>query len=162
MVIDNLTFPYQEKILEFLRPWSAYLDVSNTSHIDSLEKDQINDTVLYFSRVERIIAGIYTRRSQFDRAENHRQQALIFAKLYEGKEEQKTDLVCLAFNRSYELQRGQGNYDEALIFAEEAYNCVAIAYNPVAATLRCKRVPVRSSNVSLLRVTLTMLRHLLR
>jgi tetratricopeptide (TPR) repeat protein len=74
---------------------------------------------------------IYIRRSQFDRAENHCQQALIFAKLYEGKEELKTDLLCKALQTSYRLHRNQGNYDEALVFAEEAYNCVAIAYNPV-------------------------------
>jgi tetratricopeptide (TPR) repeat protein len=33
--------------------------------------------------------------------------------------------------RCYDLHRDQRNCDEALIFAEEAHNCVAIAYNPV-------------------------------
>jgi tetratricopeptide (TPR) repeat protein len=131
MDCDNLTFPYYEKILELLRPWSAYLDVSSASHVGSLDKDQINRTLFHFSQTEWNIARVYIRRSQFDRAENHCQQALIFAKLYEGKEELKTDLVCKALQRSYELHRNQGNYDEALVFAEEAYNCVAIAYNPV-------------------------------
>jgi hypothetical protein len=35
IVCDNLTFPYYEKILKLLRPWSAYLDVSSASHIGS-------------------------------------------------------------------------------------------------------------------------------
>jgi tetratricopeptide (TPR) repeat protein len=39
--------------------------------------------------------------------------------------------VRKALGSFYELRRTQGNYDEALTFAEEAYNCVAIAYNPV-------------------------------
>jgi hypothetical protein len=56
---------------------------------------------------------------------------LLYAKLYEGEEELKTNLVCFAFRKSYEFHRKQGNFDEALIFAEEAYNCVATVYNPV-------------------------------
>jgi tetratricopeptide (TPR) repeat protein len=131
MVRDNLAFPYQEKILELLRPWSTYLDVSSAGHIDSLDKDQINDTLFFFSQAERNMANIYTNSSQFNLAENHCQQALIFAKLYEGEEEDKTDLLCKALRRFYEFHSLQGNYDEALTFAEEAYDCVAIAYNPV-------------------------------
>jgi tetratricopeptide (TPR) repeat protein len=131
MVRDNLTFPYYEKILDILRPWSTYLDVSSSSHIGSLDEDQINHTLFHFSLTEWNIARVYIRRNQFDLAENHCQQALIFAKLYEGKEEDKTYLVYKALQRSYELHSNQGNYDEALVFAEEAYNCVAIAYNPV-------------------------------
>jgi tetratricopeptide (TPR) repeat protein len=131
MVRDNLTFPYYEKILELLRPWSTYLDVSSAGHNGRLDKDQINATMGFFSEIERNVARIHSGRNQFDLAENHCQQALIFAKLYEGKEELKTDLLCKALRESCELHTHQGNYDEALIFAEEAYNCVAIAYNPV-------------------------------
>ena len=131
MDCDNLNFPYYEKIIELLRPWSAYLDVSSASHIGSLDKDQINYTLFYFSQTERNMGSICVGRSQFDLAENHCQQALIFAKLYEGKEELKTDLLCKALRGSYNFHSHQGNYDEALIFAEEAYNCVAITYNPV-------------------------------
>jgi hypothetical protein len=119
MDCDNLTFPYYEKILELLRPWSVYLYVSSGSHIDSLDKDRINDLLLYLSQTERFIASIYVGRNQFDLAENHCQQALIFAKLYEGKEEMKTGLLYEALRRSYEVHRDQRYYDEALIFAEE-------------------------------------------
>jgi tetratricopeptide (TPR) repeat protein len=105
--------------------------VSSASHIGSLDKDQINHTLFHFSQTERNMGLSYIRRNQFDLAENHCQQALIFAKLYEGKEELKTYLVYEALRVSYELHRDQGNYNEALTFAEEAYNCVAIAYNPV-------------------------------
>jgi tetratricopeptide (TPR) repeat protein len=77
------------------------------------------------------MGSIHTNRNQFDRAKNHCQQALSYAKLYEGEEELKTDLLCKALKVSYNFYIYQGNYDEALVFAEEAYNCVAIAYNPV-------------------------------
>jgi tetratricopeptide (TPR) repeat protein len=129
IICDNLTFPYHEKILGLLRPWSAYLDVSSARHIGSLDKNQIHGTLMYFSQTERIMGAICIRRNQFDRAENHCQQALIFAKVYEGNEE--TGLLYEALKVSYELHTFQGNYDEASTFAEEAYNCVAIAYNPV-------------------------------
>jgi tetratricopeptide (TPR) repeat protein len=131
IVRDNLAFPYYEKMLDILRPWSTCLDLNHPSHIDSLEKVQINHISMLFSQTERIIAEICKRKNQFDLAENHCQQALSYAKLFEGKEEDKTDLVLSALESFYEIRRDQGNYDEALTFAEEAYNCVAIAYNPV-------------------------------
>jgi hypothetical protein len=77
------------------------------------------------------IAGIYIRRNQSDRAKNHCRQALSFARMYEGEEELKTDLLCRALRRSYEFHSTQGNHNKALSFAEDAYNCVAIAFNPV-------------------------------
>jgi tetratricopeptide (TPR) repeat protein len=128
---DNLTFPYYEKMLDILRPWSTYLDLNRASHIDSINKEQISEILLRLSHTERNMGVIFSRRNQFDRAENHCQQALSYARLFEGKEEEKTELVCRALKILYELRRNQGNYDEALTFAEGAYNCVAIAYNPV-------------------------------
>jgi tetratricopeptide (TPR) repeat protein len=128
---DNLTFPYYEKMLELLRPWSVYLDLNSASHTGSLDKDQINNTLFLLTQTEWDIARFYTRKSQFDRAENHCQQALSYARMYQGEEEQKNSLLCNALSLFYILRRDEGKHDEALIFAEEAYNCVAIAYNPV-------------------------------
>jgi tetratricopeptide (TPR) repeat protein len=105
--------------------------VSNTSQIDSLDKDQINFTLLYFTRTERKMDAIYNGRNEFNLAEDHLQRALTYARLYEGKEEMKTGELYSAFIELYENNRNQGNYDKALIFVEEAYNCVAATYNPV-------------------------------
>jgi tetratricopeptide (TPR) repeat protein len=96
MDCDNLTFPYYEKILELLRPWSAYLDVSSASHIGSLDKDQINDTLFHLSQAEGNVGRSYLQRNQFDQAENHCQQALSYARMFEGKEELKTNSLCKA------------------------------------------------------------------
>jgi tetratricopeptide (TPR) repeat protein len=131
VVSDNLTFPYYQKIFELLRPWSAYLDLNCTGQVSSLNKYQINHTLLYFSQTERNMGSIYMRRNDFVLAEDHRQQALFYARLYEGKEEMKTDLLCKALLALYELQRDKRNFDEALILAEEVYNCFAVGYNPV-------------------------------
>jgi tetratricopeptide (TPR) repeat protein len=51
--------------------------------------------------------------------------------LYEGTEEDKAVSVCNALRVIYDLRAFQGNFIDALPFAEEAYNLVAIAYNPV-------------------------------
>lgn len=51
--------------------------------------------------------------------------------MYEGTEEEKADELCRAFSTYGELRAAQGNYVDAVIFAEENYNCAAVAYNPV-------------------------------
>jgi tetratricopeptide (TPR) repeat protein len=131
MVRDNLAFPYMEKILEILRPWSTYIDSNRSSEIDSLDEYQINTTLGYFTQMERNMGAIYTDRNEFNLAEDYCHRALSHARLYEGEEEVKTDLLCAAFRVLYELYSHQGKNDEALIFVEEAYNFVAVAYNPV-------------------------------
>lgn len=128
---DNLIFLYCEKVLELLKPWSIYLDLSSTSHVFSLNEDQINDLLFYSKQIERDIATTHRHRSQFDLSDNHCQRALSYARRYEGKEEVKTDLLCSVLQACYYLRRNRRNFDEALIFAEEAYDCSAVAINPV-------------------------------
>jgi hypothetical protein len=128
---DSVTFPYCEKILELLKPWSTYLDLSSASHVVGSNEDLINDVLFYSTQTERDIATIHRHRNQFDLSDNHCQRALSYARLYEGKEEVKTDLLCSVLQACYCLRRNQGNSDEALTYAEEAYDCVAVAYNPV-------------------------------
>jgi tetratricopeptide (TPR) repeat protein len=106
-------------------------NVSNTSQIDSLEEDQINNTLAYFTRAERNMGAIYKRRNEFNVAEGYCQRALTYARLFEGEEEVKTGLLYDTLIGLYKSYRNQGKHDEALIFVEEAYNCVAVTYNPV-------------------------------
>jgi tetratricopeptide (TPR) repeat protein len=131
MARDNLVFPYYKKILELLRPWSTYLDSNRTIQIDSLDEDQINYTLLCITKIERNMGAIYGGRNDFNLAEDHCQRALTYARLFEGTEETKTDLLRAALIGLYEIRRCHGNYDKGLVFVEEAYNCVAVTYNPV-------------------------------
>jgi tetratricopeptide (TPR) repeat protein len=128
---DNLSFPILEKVLDLLNPWSADLNFHSTSQIDNLDKDQVDHIVNLLSGVERKIGLIHINRSQFNQAEIHCQQALFYARLYEGKEERKTDLLCEALGVYVNLRGTQGKFADAVIYAEEAYNLVAVAYNPV-------------------------------
>jgi tetratricopeptide (TPR) repeat protein len=128
---DNLTLPYYQKTLELLKPWSVYFDVNCTGHIDSLDKDQIDFTLMAFSRIESNIGMIHRHRNEFVLAEGHCQQALSYARMYDVEEKEKTNLLCSALSSLYTLRSYQGNYIDALAYAEESYNCAAIAYNPV-------------------------------
>jgi tetratricopeptide (TPR) repeat protein len=131
VAINNATLPYYQKMLELLIPWSAYLDVNLTGHIDSLNKNHINHTINYFSQVECNIGRIHQYRNEFLFAEDHYQRAISYARMSEGKEEENTRLLHSALTSFYELRRNQGNYIDALAFAEESYNCAAVTYNSV-------------------------------
>jgi hypothetical protein len=74
---------------------------------------------------------IYTHRFEFQQAESHCQMAVSYARVYQGKKEEKTDLLCSALINFYALRMSQKNRADALILVEEAYNCAAITYNPV-------------------------------
>jgi hypothetical protein len=128
---DNILLPYLKKMLELLRPWSVYFDTDSTDQINDLNKEQIGHLLMILSEVERRIAFNYALKSQFDQAENHCQRGLSYAKLYEGEEEEKTELLCKALRVYINLRSSQGKYADGVIYAEEAYNLVAMAYNPV-------------------------------
>jgi tetratricopeptide (TPR) repeat protein len=135
-VCDFLTFPYWVKMLKLLSPWSTHLDLNCTSHIDSIDKDGINDILMLFSQAERNMGLIYTHRSHFDLAQSHCQRAISYARLYEGEEEDKAGMLIEALRIYYELTTDQNNYDGALIFAKESYDFAAITYDPAHSELQ--------------------------
>jgi tetratricopeptide (TPR) repeat protein len=83
------------------------------------------------STAERNIGIIHRHRNEFELAESYCQQALSHARLYKGKTENKSDLLCIALRTLHDLRGIQSNFIDALPFVEEAYDLVAIAYNPV-------------------------------
>jgi tetratricopeptide (TPR) repeat protein len=132
-IIDmhNFQFPYFEKMLDLLSPWSSNLDSNSISQIDSLDKDQIKFVTNFLSTTELNIGIILRHRNEFELAESYCQQALSHARLYEGTEGDKIDLICNSLRANCDHRIFQGNFVDALPFAEEAYDLVAIAYNPV-------------------------------
>lgn len=93
---NDLIFPYLEKQLYLLRPWSAYVDLDSTSLRGNLSGDQINYILMVLSRTEYDIAVIDSNRNHFDLAATCCQQALSHARLYEGEEGMKIILLCTA------------------------------------------------------------------
>jgi hypothetical protein len=87
--------------------------------------------VLRLLSTECNIGGLFRLRNEFIPAESYCHQALSHARLYEGTEEKKTNLLCEALRSYHNVWAFQSNYANALPFAEEAYNICAIAYNLV-------------------------------
>jgi tetratricopeptide (TPR) repeat protein len=112
-------------ILETLNSWSICLSD------DSLSKDQINVILNLLSDIEGNIALVHIHREEYRLAEKHCQRALSYAKRYELDEKAKTTLIFNALTTCCDLRRSQSDFTDAVAFAEEAYNCVAIAYDPV-------------------------------
>lgn len=129
IIQNNMTAPYLEKMLEILRPWSALIDSDDTSRVDSISIDQVNEVLYLSSSTEGSMAHVCVHRKNFNPAESHCQRALSYARQYQGDE--KNDLLFKSLLFHCDLRRKQQNYKDAVTFAEEAYNCVAIAYNPV-------------------------------
>jgi tetratricopeptide (TPR) repeat protein len=128
---DNMTFPYIEKMLEILKPWSLCIDLDAANRVDSLNKNQIDEILKVLSATERNAAINYQHRNQFVIAENHCQRAISCAGRYNKEGETKTTLLFQTLTSYCFLQMTQGNFADANLTAEEAYNCVAVAYNPV-------------------------------
>jgi tetratricopeptide (TPR) repeat protein len=124
-----MMLPLLKKRLELLAPWSV--DSDDAICMERLNKDQTNAILLMSSVIKNKIAFLFTRRNKFNLAESHCHEALSYARRYDGEEEEKANRLCSAFTAYSILRNKQFDFVDAATFAEEAYNCVAIAYNPV-------------------------------
>jgi tetratricopeptide (TPR) repeat protein len=129
VVLSNLIIPTMEKVLELLLPWCAMLKSDDSNRVDSLNIHQVNEILELMSTTDRTMGDIYARKNAFNRAESHCKRALALARRYKG--EKKTDILSKAFMTYCTLRRLQDDYTNAVKFAEEACNVVAMAYNPV-------------------------------
>jgi hypothetical protein len=143
-------------MLELLRPWSAYIDVNCTSHTDSLDKNQIDRIMLIFSLVECNIGMIYRHGNGFSLAEDYFQRALSYARQYEGKGELKTDILCSALKPYMSFEEIKGIMMMRWFLSKKSI--IVLLLLIIRSIRRYRRLPVRSSNVSSLRVILSMQR----
>lgn len=127
----DLIFPFYKKMLGLLKPWSIILKMGTTSKVNNLIEFQIHQILMMSSIVHEQMVQIYILRNEFNLAETHCERALHYARMYEGKGTFYEDLLLKALYASHRLKLQQSNFAEAFKFAEEAYNYVAIAYNPV-------------------------------
>mmetsp|Transcript_25916 Transcript_25916/g.24753 ORF Transcript_25916/g.24753 Transcript_25916/m.24753 type:complete len:349 (+) Transcript_25916:481-1527(+) len=127
---NNLSLPYSEKMLDLIRPWSTFLD-SNSANRTNISNEDQNHIMMLLSQTECNMAAIYRIKTEFNLAENFIERALKNARLYKGNEEQKTHLLCSALGGYCDLRKSQDKYADALSLAEENYNLLAMAYNPV-------------------------------
>lgn len=121
---NDIELPCHERILKILKPWTL-------CRSETLSNEKIDKLYFLLSKTEMDVASIHSYRNQFDIAGSHHQRALAYVRQCNEDGDTKTTLLLKVLKAAYTNQSLQGNYAGALTFAEEAYNCVAIAYNPV-------------------------------
>jgi tetratricopeptide (TPR) repeat protein len=124
-----IVFPLLEKKLKILNLWLNHIDNSNAS--SRLDEGQTDTLLKYLFRTENNIATIAINTKQFDIAEGHCQQSLAHSRRMRVEGVQKTTFMFNAIETYCGLRFHQGNFSDAVLFAEEGYNLVVEAYDPV-------------------------------
>jgi tetratricopeptide (TPR) repeat protein len=104
-------------------------DASNQSN--SLNSGQIDHLLKLSYHTERDMALVTMNRNQFDVAEGHSHRCLASARRLGVEGENKVTSIFEALIIYVELRQRQDDYSGAVTFAEEAYNVVVDAYDPV-------------------------------
>jgi tetratricopeptide (TPR) repeat protein len=125
-----MRFPYLERSLSLLNPWVINLDSDASNGNDSPNEDEIN-SLEQLDYTEQSMATIAMHRRQFDLAEGHCQRSLAYSRRYGLEGEKKITMIFTALGTYCSLRENQGNYSDAVTFAEECYNLVVEAYDPV-------------------------------
>jgi hypothetical protein len=128
MVASNdAVFQYLERSLSLLDRSFLLLESNTPDQIDGLNVKMNHDLEL-LCRLEGEMALITIMRGQFDVAEGHCERCLAY---YGIEGENKTIFIFTALSTYCDLRERQGNYSDALIFADEDYSLLAEFYNLV-------------------------------
>jgi hypothetical protein len=124
-------FPCLERLLSLLNPWMTNLDSDPSEGTNILSNEQQNSLLWQLHCTEQNMAVIAINRRQFDLAEGHCQRCLAYSRRYGSEGEEKITMIFQALKLCCSLQDYQVNYSDAIFFAEECYNLVVEAYDPV-------------------------------
>jgi hypothetical protein len=128
---NDMRFPYLERSLSLLKLWVLHLDSYASNGIDTIDKNPINYLVEQLFYTELNMTVITMHRRQFVLAEGHCQRCLPYSRRYGLEGEKKVTMIFEALKICCSFQIYQDNYSDALSFAEECYNLVVEAYDPV-------------------------------
>jgi hypothetical protein len=132
MIRDNKMYPHLERSLHILRPWMDTIDSDATNQSNSLSFGQTNKLLKMSLEVERVITLVAINRDHFDKAEGHCRRCLVNSRRLGVEGENKTTSIFNALKNYVNLRQFQGNLSKGVgTFAEEAYNLVVDAYDPV-------------------------------
>jgi hypothetical protein len=123
----EMSFPHLERSLSLLNPWLIQLDLDGSNRMDT----RINYIMEKLFVTEHNMAALTINIYQLDIAEGHCQRCLAYSRRYGLEGEEKITNIFAALSSYCTLRERQRDYSGALIFAEEAYNLVVEAYNPV-------------------------------
>jgi hypothetical protein len=126
---DVAKFPYLEQSSIILNKWLNRLDSGARDYtFNQGQKNRLFEQ-LYFTEANMAGACIDGRR--FDAAEGHCQRCLAYSRRYAVEGAQKISIILKSLRNYSILRERQGNYSESINYAEECYNLVVEAYDPV-------------------------------
>jgi tetratricopeptide (TPR) repeat protein len=96
--LDDFLFPYYEKMLEVLKPWSLCVDLNASNQVESLSRDQIDVILKQLSVTEQRLGECYRHRNEFDTSENYFQRALLCETMQRGRRV-KNYLIAEGFDK---------------------------------------------------------------
>eukprot|EP00596_Hydrurales_sp_CCMP1899_P008774 CAMPEP_0119037738 /NCGR_PEP_ID=MMETSP1177-20130426/6223_1 /TAXON_ID=2985 /ORGANISM="Ochromonas sp, Strain CCMP1899" /LENGTH=347 /DNA_ID=CAMNT_0006999371 /DNA_START=296 /DNA_END=1340 /DNA_ORIENTATION=- len=131
IIRDNKMFPHLERSLNILKPWMVIMDSDASNQSNSLSLGQIDHLLKLSCQIERKMASVIINRNQFDVAEAHCHRCLANARRLGVEGEDKTTLIFEALMTYITLRQRQSDFSGAVTYAEEAYNVVVEAYDPV-------------------------------
>jgi tetratricopeptide (TPR) repeat protein len=131
IIQDNKMFPHLERSLNILKPWIVIVDSDASNQSNSLIFEEKEYLFNVSSVIERTMALVVINRNQFDVAEGHCHRCLANARRLGVEGEDKTTSIIRALETYSNLRQRQGDLSGAVPFAEEAYNVVVDAYDPV-------------------------------
>jgi hypothetical protein len=124
---DEKALFYLQQSLCLLNPWLIQLNLDASNRIDSRNDHQMNQLLQQLFYTENNMSVVTSN----DMAEGHCQRALAYSKRFGLEGEEKITMMFKALCSYSTLRQHQGNLSLALSFAEEAYNLVVEAYDPV-------------------------------
>jgi tetratricopeptide (TPR) repeat protein len=125
---DDAMYPYLKRSLSLLNPYSINLDSDVGNRLTENQEVYLLSALI---STEGNMAKVVMNRGQFDVAEGHCQRCLAHSKRSMLDGELKTNFMFDALSVYCSLRERQGNYPGAVSFAEECYNIVVEAYDPV-------------------------------
>jgi tetratricopeptide (TPR) repeat protein len=134
MIIRNeMSIPHLKGSLSLLNPWLIRLDLDldASNRFDSPNNRRMNHLLQQLSHIEQNMAIALINECRYDTAEGHCQRCLVYSKRYGLEGEVKTSMIFGALRAYCRLRINQENYSHAQIYAEECYNLVVEAYDPV-------------------------------
>jgi tetratricopeptide (TPR) repeat protein len=123
----KMSVPLLKRLLSLLNPWLIQLDLHASNRMDT----RMNDVQEKLILTEHNMASLTIIINQLDIAEAHCQRSLAYSRRYGLEGEEKTTNILAALKLYCNLRQMQFNDSSAVSFAEEAYNLVVEADDPV-------------------------------
>jgi hypothetical protein len=119
---------YLQRSLSLLNPWLIRLD---SNQVGNLINPEMNIVLTHLTTLERNMAMVTLDQRLFVASEGHCQRCLAHSRRLKAGGEKQVIFMFHALQAYCNLRQVQGDLSGAVEFAEECYNLVVEAYDPV-------------------------------